>query len=67
VIYDGVRIELGYKPDLIVDHDLIIELKTVGKLLPLHEAQLLTYLRLSGIVRGFLMNFNSQPLAKGIR
>jgi len=37
VIYDGVRIELGYKPDLIVDHDLVIELKTVGKLLPVKK------------------------------
>ena len=67
VIYDGVRIELGYKPDLVVDRELIVELKTVSKLLPVHEAQLLTYLRLSGITRGLLMNFNSQPLAKGIR
>ncbi len=45
----------------------ILELKTVSTLLPIHKAQLLTYLRLSGISRGPLMNFNSQPLAKGIR
>jgi len=67
VMYDGVRIELGYKPDLIIDGELIVELKTVSQLLPVHEAQLLTYLRLSGIPRGLLMNFNSQPLVKGIK
>ncbi|MDP9178485.1 MAG: GxxExxY protein [Gemmatimonadota bacterium] len=46
IIYDGVRVELGYKPDLIIDGELIVELKTVSQLLPVHEAQLLTYLRL---------------------
>ena len=67
VIYDGVRIDLGYKPDFIVNSELIVELKTVSQLLPVHEAQLLTYLRLSGITRGLLMNFHCQPLVKGIK
>lgn len=67
IMYDGVRIELGYRPDLIIDGELIVELKTVSQLLPVHEAQLLTYLRLSGITRGLLMNFHSQPLVKGIK
>ena len=67
IIYDGLRIELGYRPDLIIDGELIVELKTVSQLLAVHEAHLLTYLRLSGITRGLLMNFHSQPLAKGIR
>ena len=67
IMYDGVRMELGYKPDLIINGELIVELKVVTQLLPVHEALLLTYLRLSGIQRGLLMNFYSQPLAKGIR
>ncbi len=67
VMYDGRRIELGYKPDFVIDGALIVELKTVSQLLPVHEAQLLTYLRLSGMPRGLLMNFNSQPLVKGIK
>ena len=46
---------------------MIVELKTVPKLQPIHEAQLLTYLKLSGIERGLLMNCHSQPLAKGIK
>ena len=67
VIYDGVRIDLAYKPDFVINGELIVELKTVSQLLPVHEAQLLTYLRLSGIPRGLLMNFNSQQLVKGIK
>lgn len=67
VIYDGVHINVGFKPDLIIDNELIIELKTVSQLLPIHEAQMLTYLRLAGIERGLLMNFHTQPLWKGIR
>jgi GxxExxY protein len=66
-MYDGVSVNLGYVPDLIVDGRLIIEVKAVFQLLPIHEAQLLTYLRLSGIRVGLLMNFHANPLAKGIR
>jgi GxxExxY protein len=65
--YDGVRIDAGYKPDLIIDGRLIVELKTVTKLLPIHDAQLLTYLRLSGIEIGLLMNFHAHPLMKGVK
>ncbi len=57
----------AYKPDLLVDNAVIVELKTVEKILPVHEAQLLTYLRLSGLERGLLFNFNSVPLKNGIR
>ncbi len=67
VIYDGLRIDLGFKPDLIINNELIVELKVVAQLLAIHEAQILTYLRLSGIERGLLMNFHAQPLSKGIR
>ena len=67
LIYDGVRIELAYRLDLIVNDELVIELKTVTQLLPVHDAQMLTYLRLSGIERGLLMNFHAHPLVKGIK
>jgi len=67
ITYDGMRIDAGYKPDIIVNGELLLELKSVTQVLPIHEAQILTYLRLSGIERGLLMNFHSQPLSKGIR
>ena len=53
--------------DIVVDNKLIVELKTVEKLLPVHEAQLLTYLKLSGLRTGLLMNFNTPVLKDGIR
>ena len=53
--------------DLVVDDRLVVELKTVEKILPVHEAQLLTYLRLSGIRTGLLLNFNTSVLKDGIK
>jgi GxxExxY protein len=53
--------------DLVVDDQLVVELKTVEKILPIHEAQLLTYLRLSGIRTGLLLNFNTAVLKNGIK
>jgi GxxExxY protein len=67
VSYRGRRVEVAYTPDLVIDGELIIEIKTVMKLLPVHEAQLLTYLRLSGIPRGLLINFHAHPLRSGIK
>jgi GxxExxY protein len=67
VHYEGVRVELGYRVDLIVDDAVIIEVKAVEVLLPVHEAQLLSYLRLSGKRVGLLINFNVAPLKDGIR
>lgn len=67
LIYEGVRIEMAYRLDLIVNNEIVIELKTVTQLLPVHDAQMLTYLKLSGIERGLLMNFHAHPLAKGIK
>jgi GxxExxY protein len=60
-------LELGYRLDIVAESKLILELKTVDKLLPIHEAQLLTYLRLSGIETGLILNFNSTVLKNGIR
>jgi GxxExxY protein len=57
----------GYRLDLIVEDEIVVELKAVERLLPLHEAQLLTYLRLGGFSTGLLMNFNVPVLKDGIR
>jgi GxxExxY protein len=67
VIYKSVRLDCGYRLDLVVENRLIVELKTVERLMPIHEAQVITYLRLSGIPTGLLLNFNSVVLKHGIR
>ena len=67
VMYDGLRMDLGFRPDLIVEDRVIVEIKTVRKTLPVHEAQLLTYLRLTGIKTGLLLNFHSYPFKEGIK
>ena len=67
VNYKGVRLDCGYRIDLIVDRTLLLEIKAVEKLLPIHDAQILTYLRLSRIRVGLLMNFNTVVLRDGIR
>lgn len=67
IIYKSMTLLRAYKPDLLVDNAMVVELKTIGKILPVHEAQLLTYLRLSGLDRALLFNFNSVPLVSGIR
>ncbi len=67
VIYRGVKIECGYRLDLIVEDKVVIELKAVDSVLPIHEAQLLSYLKLSGKRVGLLINFNVTQLIKGIR
>jgi GxxExxY protein len=67
VVYDGHRVELAYRPDLIVKDRVIVELKTVSAFSPVHQAQILTYLRLSGIRIGLLINFHAVPFKSGIR
>lgn len=66
VVYDGHRLDAGFRIDLLVDRTVIVELKAVEKLLPLHEAQLMTYLRLSGQRVGLILNFNVPALRNGI-
>ncbi|MEO8194509.1 MAG: GxxExxY protein [Gemmatimonadales bacterium] len=61
------RLLRAYKPDLLIEKAVVVELKTIDKILPVHEAQILTYLRLSDLERGVLINFNSVPLKAGIR
>jgi GxxExxY protein len=63
--YEGVRIETGYRMDLLVEDEVIVELKTVIKLLPVHDAQLMSYLRLSNRHVGLLINFQVFQLRNG--
>jgi GxxExxY protein len=67
VHYKDVKLDCGYRLDLVVEEKIIIELKAVESLLPIHEAQLLTYLKLSGITLGLLINFNVAMLKQGIK
>ena len=67
IVYEGVSLEAGFRADIIVAHELILEIKAVDKLLPVHEAQLLTYLRMSEYRIGLLLNFNALRLKDGIR
>jgi len=67
VVYKEIRLECGYRLDVVVEKKLILELKTIEKILPVHEAQLLTYLKLTGIRKGLLLNFNVPVLREGIK
>lgn len=67
VQYRDVKLDCGYRLDLLVDGRVIVELKAVEKLEPIHEAQLLSYLKLSGCKVGLLINFNVRVLKLGIR
>ncbi len=67
VIYKTVRLDCGYRLDLIVEQVVVVELKTVDSLLPVHEAQLLTYLKLTGCEVGLLVNFNVAVLKNGLK
>jgi len=62
VVYRGIRVEVGFRVDLLVEDTVVVELKAVAKLLPVHEAQLLSYLRLSGHYVGLLINFHASRL-----
>jgi GxxExxY protein len=67
VVYRGVKLDCGYRLDLVVEERVIVELKAIEALLPIHDAQLLTYLRLSGFHTGLLINFNTTVLKNGIK
>ena len=67
VLYRGQEIDVGYRLDLLVENSLVVEVKAVAKLAAIHEAQLLSYLRLSGHKVGLLINFNVAHLRDGIR
>ncbi len=67
VSYKGQTLDVGFRADFIVEQRLIVELKAVDALLPIHTAQLITYLRLSGLRTGLLINFNAKTLTQGLR
>lgn len=66
IIYRGVKLECGYRLDLVVENEVIIEIKSVDSILPIHKAQLLSYLKLAGNKVGLLINFNVKVLKDGI-
>ena len=67
VRYKAITLDCAYRMDIVVKNQLVLELKAVDKLLPIHEAQLLTYLRLSGLSTGLLLNFNVPVLKDGLK
>jgi GxxExxY protein len=66
VFWDGLKMDLGFRADLVVENKVIIELKSVEILAPVHSKQLLTYLKVSGLKLGLLINFNSALIKDGI-
>jgi len=67
IAYQGITLDAGYRLDLVVEDSVIVELKTVERLHPVHEAQLLSYLRMSDLRLGLLINFNVKLLRDGIK
>ena len=67
VVYKSVKLDCGYRIDIIVEESIVVELKTVEKLLPIHQAQLLTYLKLGNYKIRLLLNFSSAVLKDGIK
>lgn len=67
VVYRGVKLECGYRMDLMIENEVVVEIKSVEKLLPIHKAQLMSYLKLSDCKVGLLINFNIEVLKDGIQ
>lgn len=67
IVYQGITLDAGYRLDLVVEDSVIVELKTVERLHPVHEAQLLSYLRMGDMRLGLLINFNVKLLRDGIK
>jgi GxxExxY protein len=67
VEYKGVKLDCGYRADLVVDRTILVEIKAIDSLLPIHDAQLLSYLKLGGWKIGLLINFNVELLKNGLR
>jgi len=65
--YDGIVLDHAFRADLIVERELIVEIKSIDKLTPVHHAQLLTYMKLAGVRKGLMMNFNVSLLKDGIK
>ena len=67
VIYKNVKLDCGYRMDLLIEDRVVVEIKSIETLLPIHDAQMLSYLKLSGCKVGLLINFNMQQLRKGLK
>ena len=67
IVYRGVKLECGYRLDLMVENEVIVEIKSIEKRLPVHKAQLMSYLKLSDCKVGLLINFNIEVLRNGIQ
>ena len=67
IVYKNLKLEYGYKLDLLVENSIIVEIKSVEKIAPVHTAQILTYMRLANIKIGLLINFNVTVLKNGIK
>lgn len=67
LVYEEVKLECGYRMDLLIEHSIVVEIKSVEALAPIHEAQTLSYLKLSGSRLALLINFNVLVLRDGIR
>ena len=67
VVYKAIRLDCGYRMDVVVEERVILEIKSVERLMPIHEAQVLTYMKLGGIATGLLLNFNTSALKEGLR
>lgn len=67
VVYKTFRLDCGYRLDVVVENQVILEIKAIDRIMPVHEAQLLTYMKLSGIRTGLLLNFHVAVLKDGIR
>lgn len=67
IVYRDVRLDAGYRLDMVVEDTFVVEVKAVARLLPVHGAQLLSYLRLGGYEVGFLINFDERHLRDGLR
>ena len=66
VVWDGVTLDIGFRTDLIIENKVIIEIKSVGKIALVHPKQLLTYLKITGLKLGLLINFNEALIKNGI-
>jgi GxxExxY protein len=66
VVYDGLKLDVGYRIDMLVNNQVILELKAVESIAPIHKAQLMTYLKLSELKLGLLLNFNVKDMKNGI-
>jgi GxxExxY protein len=67
LVYKGVQLNCSYRVDLFIENRLIVEVKTVDRLLPIYQAQVLTYLRLLNLKQGLILNFHTQKLTDGIK